>query len=119
MLVLVNGDYVPQGNGLQSAKGDEAVLQRMLMKLTARRGQCPFMENFGSRLWTLDRLRPADRQAAAEQYVLEALRDEPGLMVEQVTLAENGGKSSLTVNAVKDERRLTAEMALGQEGVTM
>ena len=117
MLVLVNGDYVPQGNGLQSAKGDEAVLQRM--KLTARRGQFPFMENFGSRLWTLDRLRPADRQAAAEQYVLEALRDEPGLMVEQVTLAENGGKSSLTVNAVKDERRLTAEMALGQEGVTM
>ena len=63
MLVLVNGDYVPQGNGLQSAKGDEAV--------------------------------------------------------EQVTLAENGGKASLTVNAVKDERRLTAEMALGQEGVTM
>ena len=119
MLMLVDGDYVPQGNGLQSAKGDEAVLQRMLMKLTARRGQFPFMENFGSRLWTLDRLRPADRQAAAEQYVLEALRDEPGLMVEQVTLAENGGKSSLTVNAVKDERRLTAEVALGQEGVTM
>ena len=47
MLMLVNGDYVPQGNGLQSAKGDEAVLQRMLMKLTARRGQFPFMENFG------------------------------------------------------------------------
>ena len=113
MLMLVNGDYVPQENGLQ------AVLQRMLMKLTARRGQFPFMENFGSRLWTLDRLRPAERQAAAEQYVLEALRDEPGLMVEQVTLAENGGKASLTVNAVKDECRLTAEVALGQEGVTM
>ena len=112
MLMLVNGDYVPQENGLQSAKGDEAVLQRMLMKF-------PFMENFGSRLWTLDRLRPAERQAAAEQYVLEALRDEPGLMVEQVTLAENGGKASLTVNAVKDECRLTAEVALGQEGVTM
>ena len=25
MLMLVNGDYVPQGNGLRSAKGDEAV----------------------------------------------------------------------------------------------
>ena len=118
MLMLVNGDYVPQGNGLRSAKGDEAVLQRMLMKLTARRGQFPFMENFGSRLWTLDRLRPAERQAA-EQYVMEALQDEPELTVEQVTLAENGGKASLTVNAVKDERRLTAEVALGQEGVTM
>ena len=41
MLMLVDGDYVPQGNGLQSAKGDEAVLQRMLMKLTARRGSFP------------------------------------------------------------------------------
>ena len=49
MLMLVNGDYVPQGNGLQSAKGDEAVLQRMLMKLTARRGQFPFMD---CGLWT-------------------------------------------------------------------
>ena len=77
------------------------------------------MENFGSRLWTLDRLRHADRQAAAEQYVMEALQDEPELTVEQVTLAENGGKASLTVNAVKGERRLTAEVALGQEGVTM
>ena len=75
-------------------------MQRMLMKLTARRGQFLFMENFGSRLWTLDRLRPAERQAAAEQYVLEALRDESGLTVEQVTLAENGGKASMTVNAV-------------------
>lgn len=71
MLMLVNGDYVPQGNGLQSAKGDEAVLQRMLMKLTARRGQFPFMENFGSRLWTLDR-RVLRTAGAAEQYVLEA-----------------------------------------------
>ena len=48
MLMLVNGDYVPQGNGLQSAKGDEAVLQRMLMKLTARRGQFPFMQTVDS-----------------------------------------------------------------------
>ena len=50
---------------------------------------------------------------------MEALQDEPELTVEQVTLAENGGKASLTVNAVKGERRLTAEVALGQEGVTM
>nr|WP_302647957.1 hypothetical protein [uncultured Dysosmobacter sp.] len=119
MMMLVNGDYVPQENHLRSVEGDEAVLQRMLMKLTARRGQFPFMEDFGSRLWTLGRLRPAERQAAAEQYVLEALRDEPGLTIEQVTLAENGGKAALTVKTIKGERRLTAEVALGQEGVTM
>ena len=110
MMMLVNGDYVPQENHLRSVEGDEAVLQRMLMKLTARRGQFPFMEDFGSRLWTLDRLRPAERQA---------LQDEPGLTIEQVTLAENGGKAALTVKAIKGERRLTAEVALGQEGVTM
>ena len=119
MLMIVNGDYVSRENSLRTVEGDEAVLQRMLMKLTARRGQFPFMEEFGSRLWMLDRLRPAERQAAAEQYVLEALRDEPGLTVEQVTLAESGGKASLTVRAVKGEHRLTAEVALGQEGVTM
>ena len=53
------------------------------------------------------------------RYVLEALQDEPGLTIEQVTLAENGGKVALTVKAIKGERRLTAEVALGQEGVTM
>ena len=110
--MLVNGDYVPQGNGLQSAKGDEAVLQRMLMKLTARRGQFPFMENFGSRLWTLDRLRPAERQAAAEQYVAEALADEVGLKVDSVTLADSGGTAKLTVAATVEGTQLTAEVTL-------
>ena len=112
MLMLVNGDYVPQGNGLRSAKGDEAVLQRMLMKLTARRGQFPFMENFGSRLWTLDRLRPAERQAAAEQYVAEALADEVGLKVDSVTLADSGGTAKLTVAATVEGTQLTAEVTL-------
>ena len=119
MLALVNGDYQPRGNGLRTVTGDAALLQRILLKLTAHRGQFPFGEEFGSRLWTLSQLRPSERQAAAEQYVLEALQDEPGLTIEQVTLAENGGKAALTVKAIKGERRLTAEVALGQEGVTM
>ena len=53
MLALVNGDYAAKGNGLAAVSGKEAVLQRALMKLTARRGQFPFLEDFGSRLWTL------------------------------------------------------------------
>ena len=67
MLALVNGDYAAIGNGLAAVSGKEAVLQRVLMKLTARRGQFPFLEDFGSRLWMLGQLRPAERQAAAEQ----------------------------------------------------
>ena len=102
MLVLVNGDYVPQGNGLQSAKGDEAVLQRMLMKLTARRGQFPFMENFGSRLWTLDRLRPADRQAAAVAHAAVALDFNKTLDIKSDFSSEITLYSLSSVNYVTD-----------------
>ena len=112
MMMLVNGDYVPQENHLRSVEGDEAVLQRMLMKLTARRGQFPFMEDFGSRLWTLGRLRPAERQAAAEQYVVEALADEAGLKVDSVALAESGGTAKLTVCVSVNGTQMTVEAAL-------
>ena len=73
MLRMKNGDYVPKGSGLETVSGSEAVLQRVLLRLTARRGAFPFMESFGSRLWTLGQLKAAERQAAAEQYVAEAL----------------------------------------------
>ena len=92
---LRNGDYVPDGvGGLARVEGREALLQRVLFKLTARRGQFPFLEDLGSRLWLLGQTPAARRQTAAEQYVAEALADEPGLMVEAVTLepgTEGGG----------------------------
>ena len=62
MLALVNGDYQPRGNGLRTVTGDAALLQRILLKLTAHRGQFPFGEEFGSRLWTLSQLRGAGRE---------------------------------------------------------
>lgn len=112
MLALVNGDYAAKGNGLAAVSGKEAVLQRVLMKLTARRGQFPFLEDFGSRLWTLGQLRPAERQAAAEQYVAEALADEAGLTVDSVTLTEEGGTARLTAIVSTAETTLTAEVTL-------
>ena len=112
MLALVNGDYQPRGNGLRTVTGDEALLQRILMKLTARRGQFPFGEEFGSRLWTLSQLRPSERQAAAEQYVVEALADETGLKVDGVTLTESGGTAKLTVRVSVSGTQLTVEAAL-------
>lgn len=113
MLAVVNGDYERRGNGLRQVSGQEGRLQRVLMKLTARRGQFPFMEDFGSRLWTLGRLKPAERQSAAEQYVAEALADEVGLRVEQVTLSagEDGGMI-LTAELSAEGTLLTAEVAL-------
>ena len=91
-LSLRNGDYVPDGTGgLRRAEGQEALLERVLFRLTARRGTFPFLPELGSRLWQLGRLSAAQRQSAAEQYGAEALAPAPGLAVEQVTLTESGG----------------------------
>ena len=113
-LMLRNGDYVQKGNGLETVSGGEAILQRVLMKLTARRGAFPFLENFGSQLWTLGRMKESERQTAAEQYVAEALANEENVTVDSVTLtAEEGGavlKAELTVLG----SRMTAKIALWQ-----
>lgn len=98
-LELREGDYVPEGAAnLRRLSGAEAVLQRALFRLTARRGAFPFWDNLGSRLWQLGQLSPSARQAAARQYVAEALTEEPGLSVENVALTELGGKGSLIVD---------------------
>ena len=96
-LAFQNGDYVSDGAaGLRRVGGQEALLQRVLFRLTAKRGAFPFRETLGSRLWQLGRLPEAARQAAARQYVAEALEEEPGLTVEQVTLLQKAGGASLT-----------------------
>lgn len=88
---MQNGDYVPDGSGgIQAADGLEALAARVRFRLTARRGQFPFLPELGSRLWQLGRLRSGERQAAAEQYVAEALAGED-VQVETVSLEERGG----------------------------
>jgi len=87
-LKILNGDYVPDGlGGVVRTEGKEALLQRVLFRLTARRGQFPFLESMGSRLYTLGQVDPALRQSTAQQAVAEALAEETGLQVEQVTLS--------------------------------
>ena len=86
-LELRDGDYVVSGGRARRTEGREALLQRVLFRLTARRGQFPFLEDLGSRLWTLGQLPAGKRQTAAE----------PGLTVEQVTLEQGTeGRSRLT-----------------------
>ena len=95
-LELRNGDYVPDGaGGLRRVGGTEALLQRVLFRLTARRGSFPFWETLGSQLWRLGQILPAGRLPAARQYVAEALAEEP-VTVEQVTLTERDGRGFLT-----------------------
>ena len=107
-LELRDGDYVADGaGGLRRVTGDAALLQRVLFRLTARRGTFPFWETLGSRLWQLGRVSPAGRQAAARQYVAEALAGEP-VQVEAVTLEERDGRGFLTVELLAEGRTLSA-----------
>ena len=95
-LQLKHGDYVSDGaGGVRRVAGNEALLQRVLFRLTARRGTFPFWETLGSQLWKLGQVPAAKRQSAAKQYVAEALAEED-LTVESVELTERGTVTVLT-----------------------
>ena len=90
-LLLKNGDYVPDGRGgFARVAGGEELLQRVLFKLTARRGSFPLMPELGSRLFELHRYKESQRESAARQFVTEALKDERELNVENVTVTPCG-----------------------------
>ena len=95
-LRLENGDYVPAANGeLARVEGSEAVLQRALMRLQARRGGFAALPDYGSRLYTLCRLKPGERAAAARAYAVEALASEPEVELGEVRYAEDGDGGAL------------------------
>ena len=87
-LKLEQGDYVPDGaGGFEALDGAQALLARVLFRLTARRGQFPFLPEMGSRLYLLGRERPSAR---------EALAQEEGLAVTDAVLTQDGsGRAAL------------------------
>ena len=78
-LLLKDGDYVSDGAGGQvRLEGEEALLQRVLFRLTARRGGFPLMPELGSRLYALEgvencRLSAPAADLAADSAVLPVL----------------------------------------------
>ena len=87
--LLRDGDYVPDGSGsLIKLTGPEEVLQRVLFRLTVRRGSFPLLPELGSELFRLGGEKPSARQALAAQYVAQALAEEPEVEVETVTFTE-------------------------------
>ena len=112
-LRLENGDYIPDGTGgVIRAEGDEALLERVLFRLSARRGGLPMLPELGSQLYLLGRERPEARLSAARQYAAEAVQPE-GLTVEDVRLTDRGGgRMDLTVWLRGEDAALTATVAL-------
>ncbi len=112
---IKDGDYVPDGaGGLENLSGAEEVLARVLYRLTARRGELPFLPGLGSRLHRVLRERPSARKALCAQYVAEALEEEADLAVTGVELAEEGAEGRLTVRLDWRGEPLSVTVALGQ-----
>ena len=112
-LSLRNGDYVPDGQGgLRTAEGAQEVLERVLWKLTVRRGSFPFLPDLGSRLHLLGRVPARERESLAQQYVAEALTDEE-VAVTGVSLAQEEDQARLTARLEWRGEELTVTVELG------
>lgn len=112
-LVLRKGDYVPDGKGgFRQAEGAEELLERVLWKLTVKRGSFPFLPELGSRLHLLSRAKPGQREALAGQYVRQALEDEE-VEVKSVTLKQDGDRALVTAEMIWQGETLTATVEVG------
>lgn len=71
---LRDGDYCPDGRGaFDEADGADELLERVLFKLSVRRGTFPLLPELGSRLYRLPREKASARQALGASYAAEAL----------------------------------------------
>lgn len=111
-----NGDLVPNGTGdFQRLEGSQALIQRVLFKLGARRGAFPFLPRLGSRLHTLAAERPGARQALCLRYVCQALEDED-VTVTGADYHQQGEQAWVTVHLQWQGETLEVTTQLGGTG---
>ena len=110
---LNDGDFVPNGTGdFCRLVGSQALLQRVLFKLTARRGSFPFLPELGSQLYRLGNEKPGARQALCAQYVRQALADEE-VEVSAVHYSQVGDLAQVEVTLQWQGQTLQATTQLG------
>lgn len=98
-LRIKDRDYVADRlGGLRRVDGWEELLERVLFRLSVRRGSFPFAPTLGSELHLLGRERADRRATAARQYAAEALVEEAGLEVTEVAVEETNGPTAVRVS---------------------
>lgn len=113
-ILLENGDQVPNGAGdFCRAQGAQALVQRVLFRLCARRGSFPFLPRTGSLLHRLGREKPSARAALCERYVHQALEEE-NVQVTGVSYEESGqAQARVTVSLLWQGEGLQVSAQIG------
>lgn len=113
-LQMTHGDFIPSGVGdFRRLEGSQALVQRVLFKLAARRGAFPFLPKLGSQLYTLSREKQSARQILCAQYVRQALEDED-VTVTDVVYREEQERAWVTVYMTWQGKPLEATAQLGE-----
>lgn len=108
-----NGDYVSdQLGGIVRLEHEQALLQRVLYRLTARRGGFPLLPELGSELYKLGRQLPGERLSAARQYVAQALEPEEITVTDVKLSSAREGQMDLTVELLYQGRELSAALTI-------
>ena len=106
-LKMVDGGYVVRNGRLERVSGSEETAQRIMMKLSARRGAFPMMPEFGSRLYLLSGLPESRMKPLAVKYISEALSGERGVTVESVEINGKDDAVALTVRLAANGETLS------------
>lgn len=113
-LLLRNGDYVfDERDGFLQCGGAEALMERVLFKLQARRSGCVFFPELGSRLYRLAQEKSTQRLALAKEYVEEALRAEQDLQVDALSWDEARALLTVQLRWQGEERPLILKLHPG------
>ena len=115
-LKIKDRDYVADvAGGLVRVSGWDELLERVLFKLSVRRGSFALAPELGSKLHLLWREKGESRATAAKQYAAEALADEEGLSVTGMELAEKNGFLELRVLLRYENETGEAVVTIGGE----
>lgn len=106
------GDYMQDERGFLARLEDEqAVLQRVLFRLRARRGQFPLMPEMGSELYHLPKEKPQARESFAHMCVVQALKQED-VQVQQVQVQQVQGAFAISVYLTWQGKDLHAQLSV-------
>ena len=108
-----DGEYIPDGlGGVVRCQGADALLERVLFRLSARRGGLPPLPKLGSRLYLLSREPISQRLSAARQYVAEALAEEDVSITDVILTPEKQGYIGIQVLLEYEGTELSASVTV-------